>query len=127
MRVTNLAFPFKRVDRLLTSTSARDHIFMLTLIPVVRPLANGLTFVSGKTGVGTAFKTVMHSTALADPPRDSKSAVAAMQMIVKDFATNPSNNLLLNFGREHAQALWGLDIIAASIDRRRLRTRDRTN
>ncbi len=127
MRVTNLAFPLKPVERLLTSTSARDHIFMLTLIPVVRLLANGLTFVSSKREVGTAFETATHSTALADATRDFTSAVVAMQMIVKDFAANPSNNLVLNFGREHAQALWSLDIIAASIDRRRLRTRDRTN
>jgi len=126
IRFTNLAFPFKRVDGLPTSTSVRDRIFMLALIPVVRFLANGLTYVSGKREVVTAFKTVMHSTALADATRGSKSAVAAMQMVVKDFAANPSNNLALNLGREHALALRNLDIIVASIDRRRLRTGDRT-
>jgi methyl-accepting chemotaxis protein len=126
MRFTNLAFPFKRLDRLLTSTSVRNRIFVLALIPVIGFLANGPTYVSGKREVGTAFETVMHSTALADATRDSKSVVAAMQMVVKDFAANPSNNLVLNFGREHAQALRSLDIIAASIDRRRHRTGDRT-
>lgn len=99
---------------------------MLAVIPVIGFLANGPTYVSGKREVGTAFETVMHSIALADATRDSKSAVAAMQMVVKDFAANPSNNLVQNFWREHARALRSLDIIAVSIDHRRLRTGDRT-
>lgn len=126
MRFTNLAFPFKRLDRLLTSTSVRNRIFVLALILMVGFLANGPTHVSGKREVGTAFETAMHSTALAVATRDFKSAVAAMQMVVKDFAANPSDHLVPNFRREHARALWGLDIMAASIDRRQLRTGDRT-
>ncbi len=116
LRFIGLAFAFNRLDRLLTSISVRSRIVVLALIPVVGFLANGLTYVSGEAGVGTAFETVKHSTALADASRDFKSAVAAMQITVKDFAASPNNNLVLNFERDHALALRSLDTIAASTD-----------
>jgi methyl-accepting chemotaxis protein len=118
MRLINLSLPFNRLDRLLTSISVRTRIVVLALIPVVGFLANGLTYISGEGDVGTAFDTVKHSTALADASRDFKSAVAAMQITVKDFGANPSNNLVVNFEQAHALALQSLDTIAASIDRR---------
>ncbi len=118
MRFINLTFPFNRLDRLLTSISVRTRIVVLALIPVVGFLANGLTYVSGEGDVGAAFDTVKHSTALADASRDFKSAIAAMQITVKDFGANPSSNLVLNFEQAHGLALKSLDTIAASIDRR---------
>ena len=116
MRFIRSSVCIQPADRLLTSISVRSRIVVLALIPVVGFLANGLTYVSGEGDVGTAFETVKHSTALADASRDFKSAVAAMQITVKDFAANPSNNLVLNFERDHALALQSLDTIAASID-----------
>jgi methyl-accepting chemotaxis protein len=118
MRLINPSFPVNRLNRLQTSISVRTRIIVLALIPVVGFLANGLTYISGEGGVGSAFDTVKHSTALADASRDFKSAVAAMQITVKDFAINPSNNLVVNFDQAHALALQSLDTIAASIDRR---------
>ena len=118
MRFINLSFRFNRLNRLLTSISVRTRIIVLALIPVVGFLANGLTYVSGEGDVGRAFETVQHSTALADASRDFKSAVAAMQITVKDFGANPSDNLVVNFEQQHALALQSLDNIAASIDRR---------
>ena len=94
----------------------RNRIITLALIPVVGFLANGLTYVYGEGDVGAAFETVKHSTAHADASSDFKSAVAAMQIAVKDFVTIPSNNLVFNFERAHALALRSLDTIAASID-----------
>ena len=117
MRFINLSFRFNRLNRLLTSISVRTRIIVLALIPVVGFLANGLTYVSGEGDVGRAFETVQHSTALADASRDFKSAVAAMQITVKDFGANPSDNLVVNFDEAHARAVHSLDIIAASIDR----------
>ena len=117
MRFTNLAFPFNRLTRLLTSISVRTRIIVLALIPVVGFLANGLTYVSGEGDVGTAFETVKHSATLADASRDFKSAIAAMRIIVKDFSANPSDNLVVSFEQAHALALQSLDTIAASIDR----------
>jgi methyl-accepting chemotaxis protein len=118
MRFMKLASPFIRIDRLLTSISVRSRIVVLALIPVVAFLANGLTYISGEGEVGAAFKTVKHSTALADASRDFKGAIAAMQITVKEFAASPSDNLVVNFERAHGLALQSLDTIAASIDRR---------
>jgi methyl-accepting chemotaxis protein len=118
MRLINLSFPANRLSRLLTSMSVRTRINVLALFPVVGFLANGLTYVPGESGVGSAFATVQHSTTLADASCDFKSAVAPMQTAVKDFAIQPSNNLVVNFVQAHAFALQSLDAIAASIDRR---------
>ena len=118
MRFINLPFSLNRVSRLLTSISVRTRIIVLALIPVVGFLANGLTYVSGEGDVGTAFETVKHSAGLADTSREFKSAVAAMQIIVKDFSANPSDNLVVSFEQAHSVALQSLDTIAVSIDRR---------
>jgi methyl-accepting chemotaxis protein len=83
MRFKNLAIPFKRLTRLLTSISVRTRIIVLALIPVVGFVANGLTYVSGETDVGNAFETVQHSAKLAGASRDFKSAIGALQIIVK--------------------------------------------
>jgi methyl-accepting chemotaxis protein len=118
MPFMNLAFSFHRMSRLLNSISVRSRIVVLALIPVVGFLANGLTYISGEGDVGTSFETVKHSAALADASRDFKSAVGAMRITVKDFSTNPSDDLVLSFEQAHALALQSLDAIAASIDRR---------
>jgi methyl-accepting chemotaxis protein len=118
MRLINLSIPIGRLNRLLTSISVRTRIIVLALVPVVGFLANGLTYISGEGEVGHAFDTVKRSAALADASRDFKSAVAAMQITVKDFGVNPSDNLVANFEQQHALALQSLDTIAGSIGRR---------
>jgi len=117
MRFKNLAIPFKRLTRLLTSISVRTRIIVLALIPVVGFVANGLTYISGETDVGNAFETVQHSAKLAGTSRDFKSAIGALRIIVKDFSANPSDNLVVSFQQAHALALRSLDTIAVSIDR----------
>jgi methyl-accepting chemotaxis protein len=118
MRFVKPSFLFHGLPRLLTSISVRTRIVVLALIPVVGFLANGLTYISGEGDVGTAFKTVKHSTALADASRDFKSAISSIRIIVKDFNASPSPNLVMSFQQAHAVARRSLDIIAASIDRR---------
>ena len=81
MRFTKLSFPSDRLSRLLTSISVRTRIIVLALIPLVGFLANGLTYISGEGGVGTAFEIVKHSAALADASRDFKSTVTTMRII----------------------------------------------
>src|SRR5262245_6600108 len=113
MRPTDLLLPF---NRLLASFSVRARIVVLALIPVGGFLANGFTFTAGEGDVGRAFRTVTHSTALADASRDFKSAVASMRIVVKDFSVNPGENLVVGFEQAHAFALKALDTLAASID-----------
>ena len=110
--------PSKRLSRLLTSISVRTRIVVLALIPVVGFVANGLTYVSGEGDVGTAFDTVKHSAALADASRDFKSAIAAMRITVKDFAANPSDNLVMSFDAGQRSRCKASTPSSASIDRR---------
>jgi len=116
MRPIELSLPFNRLARVLASYSVRIRIVVLALIPVGGFLANGLTYTAGETDVGRAFRTVTHSTALADASRDFKSAVASMRIIVKDFSVSPDDHLVAGFEQAHALALKGLDTLAASID-----------
>lgn len=116
MRSIDPSLPFNRLARMLAYFSVRTRIVVLALIPVGGFLANGLTYTAGENDVGHAFRTVTHSTALADASRDFKSAVASMRIVVKDFSVNPDDNLVVSFEQAHALALKGLESLAASID-----------
>lgn len=116
MRPIDLSLPFNRLPRMLASFSVRTRVVVLALIPVGGFLANGITYTAGEGDVGRAFRTLTHSTALADASRDFKSAVASMRIIVKDFSVNPDDNLVVGFGRAHSLALKALDALTASID-----------
>jgi methyl-accepting chemotaxis protein len=122
MRPINLSLPLNRLARTLTSFSVRTRVVLLALIPVAGFLANGLTYTSGETDVGRALGTVTQSNALAESSRDFKSSVAAMRIIVKDFAVNPDNNLVVSFQQAHALSLKALDALAASIDQSHAQT-----
>ena len=102
--------------RLLTSMSVRTRIVVLALIPVGGFIANGVTYTSGGHEVGSAFRTVKSSAALADASRDFKSAVTEMRIVVKDFNVAPNENLVMNFKSAHGLALNSLDIVAGAID-----------
>jgi methyl-accepting chemotaxis protein len=105
-----------RLPRPLASASVRTRIVVLALIPVAGFLANGLTYVSGEHEVGNAFATVKRSSALADASRDFKSAVTAMRIAAKDFATRPSENVVVAFNAAQGVALNSLDTIAGTVD-----------
>ena len=108
-----------RLSRLLVNFSVRTRIIVLALIPVAGFLANGLTYLSGESDVGNAFRTVKHSSALADTSRDFKGAIASMRITLKDFTVAPSDDLITAF--QHAQqiAMRSLDTVAASVDKDR--------
>ena len=116
MRFAKLSFPSNRLTRPLSAISVRTRIIVLALVPVIGFLANGLTYFSGERDVGTAFETVKQSATLAGSSRDFKSEIASLRIIVKDFSTNPNDNLVVSFEQAHANALQSLDKIAASID-----------
>ena len=115
----NLSSPLNRLSRLLTHMSVRTRIVVLAAIPVVGFLANGLTYLGGERDVATAFATVNRSGALANASRDFKSALATMRIIVKDFASAPSDSLVADFERVHGLAVTSLNTIANSIEGRR--------
>ncbi len=103
--------PFARLTRLIGSLTVRTRIIVLTVIPVVGFLANGLTYVSGESDVGSAFQTVRKSVDLADASRDFKSALAQVRLVVKDFSVAPSTELVTKFAQAYATALRSLATI----------------
>jgi methyl-accepting chemotaxis protein len=116
MRFKNLMLSFNRPARLLASVSVRTRIIALALVPVVGFLANGLTYISGESAVGTAFQTVKKSAVLTDASRDFKIAIAAMRIAAKDFATSPHGTLISVFEQSQQDANKYLDTIKATID-----------
>ncbi len=106
------ASPLNRLSRLLAAMSVRTRIVLLAAIPVVSFLATGLTYFSGEREVATAFATVNRFSALADASRDFKSSLSTMRIIVKDFATAPSSDLVADFEQAHGLAVIALNTIA---------------
>jgi len=96
------------------SLSVRTRIIVLAVIPVVGFLANGLTYVSGESDVGSAFQTVTRSARLADASRDFKSALAQVRIVVKDFSADPTTDLVAKFASAQLVAMKSLDTIAVA-------------
>jgi methyl-accepting chemotaxis protein len=109
-------FRIRPSSRLLAYFSVRTRIIVLALIPVAGFLANGLTYLSGESEVGSAFQTVKHSAVLADASRDFKSAIASMRITLKDFSAAPSDELIRAFGRYEQISLTSLNTVASSVD-----------
>jgi len=102
-----------RLPRLLASLSVRSRIVVLALIPVAGFAANGITYLSGEDAVGSTFRTVQRSEALADASRDFKSAVNTMRIVVKDFSAKPSDALIVDFEGASGLAMYSLEVIDA--------------
>ena len=122
MRLKKFLIPTTWPGRLLGAFSVRTRLVLLTLVPVVGFLANGLTYIAGEGDVGDAFQTVQRSVALSDASRDFKSAVSGMRMAVKDFSAASSENLVASFDRAYYLALLSLDTIADTQDNRNVET-----
>ena len=122
MHLKRYSFPTTWPSRVLAAFSVRTRLVLLTLVPVIGFLANGLTYLSGEDEVGDAFQTVQRSVALADASRDFKSAVSGIRIVVKDFSAAPSENLVANFDRAYYLALLSLDTIADTQDNRNVET-----
>ena len=105
-----------RLPWLLAAMSVRTRIVVLALIPVAGFAVNGIGYLSGERDVGNAFATVKASSALADASRDFKGAITAMRIAAKDFATSPSENVVMAFNAAHGSALDSLDTIAGTVD-----------
>ena len=72
--------------RIASKLSVRARIVLITLIPVIGFLANGLTYVSGEREVDAAFGSFTQATTRADASRDFKRAVVTIQAAARSFA-----------------------------------------
>jgi methyl-accepting chemotaxis protein len=98
-------------NRLISKVSVRTRIAMLALIPVVGFLVNGAAFKVGEAEIENAFDIVKNAGVLADASREFGSALAAMSVRTREFATQPSQELVQSFGAAHTTALRTLDTI----------------
>jgi methyl-accepting chemotaxis protein len=96
--------------------SVRTRIILLAIVPVIGFLANGIAFTSGKTEVDDAFESAQRAAVLADASREFKVALTTMRMSAKEFATQPTYDLVNLFGGSHDLALQSLDTIEATTD-----------
>ena len=101
---------------LISRVSVRTRIIALAIVPVIGFLANGIAFTSGKTEVDAAFESAQQAAVLADASREFKVALTTMRMSAKEFATQPSYDLVNLFGANHDAALHSLDVIEATTD-----------
>jgi methyl-accepting chemotaxis protein len=101
---------------LISRVSVRTRIIALAIVPVIGFLANGIAFTSGKTDVDAAFESAQQAAVLADASREFKVALTTMRMAAKEFATQPSYDLVNLFGTNHDAALHSLDVIEATTD-----------
>jgi methyl-accepting chemotaxis protein len=113
----NFLLAFRWIIRAIGSLSVRTRIIVLALIPVIGFLANAQTYLFGEAEVGNEFRTVQASVNLADASRDFKSELAQIRLVVKDFSTAPSKDLVTQFALAHAAAMRNLDTIEAAIGR----------
>jgi methyl-accepting chemotaxis protein len=112
LRLTGLISP----KLLISRVSVRTRIIALAIVPVIGFLANGIAFTSGKTEVDSAFESAQQAAVLADASREFKVALTTMRMSAKEFATQPSYDLVNLFAENHDSALHSLDVIEAATD-----------
>ena len=101
---------------LISRVSVRTRIVAIAVIPVIGFLANGIAFTSGEAEVGGAFQSAQQAAALADASREFKVALTSMRMSAKEFAAQPSYDLVAQFGASHDGALRSLDTIESAAE-----------
>jgi methyl-accepting chemotaxis protein len=92
--------------------SVRARIVALALIPVIGFAIIGLAYLAGEQEVEAAFASVKTSGDLADASRDFKSAISAMRVSAKEFASWPSQDKIKAFQEGYALAQKSLEALA---------------
>ena len=103
-------------SRLISNVSVRTRIVALALIPVVGFIINGIAFKTGEAEIESAFDIVKNAGTLADASREFRGAMAAMGVRTREFAGQPSQELVQAFESAHAAALRTLDTIESFVD-----------
>ncbi len=101
--------------QLTSRISVRSRIIAIVIIPVIGFIANGIAFRSGETEVDAAFKTAREAARLSDASLEFKGSLNGVRMSAREFATQPSYDLVTQFGIAHDAALTHLDTIEASV------------
>src|SRR5262245_19047052 len=93
------------VTGLVTAMTVRSRIIVLAIIPLIGFLANGTAFTTGQAEVGEAFNSAKHANELAETSQDLKNSLGSMRILVRDFATHPSPELMQTFDDLHRAAM----------------------
>jgi methyl-accepting chemotaxis protein len=102
-------------NRLISNVSVRTRIAVLALIPVAGFFVNGVAFTTGESETENAFGIVKNAAALSDASREFRRALTAMGVLTREFAAQPSQDLVKEFEEAHAAALRTLDTIQNSV------------
>ena len=102
--------------RVITRISVRTRIILLAAIPVGGFLVNGIAFTAGEREVESAFRTADRASDLAEVSREFRGAVIQMRVRTRDFAVNPSQDMIQAFETAHGTAVRTFGIIEAAVD-----------
>ena len=89
---------------------------MLAAIPLLGFLANGTAFTTGQAEVENEFNSVKQANTLSETSHDLKNALGSMRILVRDFAWQPSNELIQTFEDVHKRALNSLVRVEGSVN-----------
>jgi methyl-accepting chemotaxis protein len=106
------------VIRMITALTVRTRIIVLALIPLIGFLANGTAFTTGQAEVEHAFSSATRATELAETSQNLKSSLGSMRILVRDFATHPSTELMTTFDEVYQSALNSMTGIETHVDDR---------
>jgi methyl-accepting chemotaxis protein len=102
--------------RLVSGLTVRSRIIALAAIPLLGFLANGTAFTTGQAEVENEFNSVKQANTLADTSYDLKNALGSMRILVRDFAWQPSDELIQTFEDVHKGALNSLVRVEGSVN-----------
>src|SRR5688500_15580514 len=91
--------------RMMSGSTVRTRIIVLAVIPRIGFLANGTAFTNGQSEVEDAFDSVTHATSLAETSQELKNSLGSMRILVRDFSTNPSTELMRSFDDIHQASM----------------------
>jgi methyl-accepting chemotaxis protein len=93
------------VFRMMSGFTVRTRIIVLAIIPLLGFLANGTAFTTGQSEIEDAFDSVKHATSLAETSQELKNSLGSMRILVRDFATHPSAELMQMFDDTHQASM----------------------
>jgi methyl-accepting chemotaxis protein len=97
--------------RMICGITVRARIVVLAAIPLLGFLANGTAFLTGQSEVEDAFASVKRAGAIAEASQDLNDAVSSMRILVRDYATRPSGELIRIFDETLTLSTGNLDRI----------------
>jgi len=102
--------------RMVRAMSVRTRILLIALIPVLGFVANGISFMSGERDVADAFERYRRADATSDASHSFKEAISRMRIAARDFAADPSDDVIKTFEDANALALDKLAFIERTLD-----------